>query len=174
MPRIATTMAQILREWLIITPIEEDDDDEQPKHRERIIHRNGRRYYENTETEEYTLIGIDEEEEETSAHEWVSNKTTHRGFAMKYDTIIVQNEGSGGPFINIGNPVVIETDVERTEYFEPWWNIGDGMGSWEPMPFLVYPNHWLCSCRLIMPKALSSCDNCDSPNPMVRQQAVSK
>jgi hypothetical protein len=123
-----------LREWLI-----EEDTEE---HRERVFFRNGRYYYENTETEEFILIG--EWSSEPSGHEWVS---PHSLIPSKYTNV------SG----------------ERDEFLPPVHNLQDSMNDWSPDPSLVFPFHWLCQvCNLHNPHAHDTCQSCERASRVPR------
>ena len=148
-----------LREWLI------EEDTEEP--RERVFFRNGRYYYENTETEEFIYLG--EWDSQPSATEWTSNRTLHKGYRIAADTVVIPVPGNGGNFLSLANVQVTSDDIERVECYEPWWNIADGMGAWSPDPSLVFPYHWVCQvCNLQNPQAHDTCQSCERASRVPR------
>jgi hypothetical protein len=66
--RVQNYLGEVLSQWLI------EIDEEEP--RERVFFRNGKYYYENTETDEFILVG--EWDSQPSGHEWVSPVTIAR------------------------------------------------------------------------------------------------
>jgi hypothetical protein len=146
-------VASVLSEWLI----ERDPDDVQQE--ERVVFRNGNYYFLSPESDENIWLG--QYPSEPSASAWVDNKTQSHGYKYHIKTIIIPIPGSGGNEPSMVVESVEETDLTRTEYYEPWWEIGDSMGGWEPDPSLVFPWHWICQqCHIQMPKHLAQCDYC--------------